>query len=135
MHRRVRFVTLAVLIVVLLVASAAARQQAFRSETGSATKACVHDGYDLWDEMKVLPVRFTEFDRKTASWRYQDDHVMKLGSFRLVENAQYRAQDDKRVTVDYLMAHKETVWLCYYCAHCHTLLVAYELKPGALALK
>lgn len=135
MHRHVRLITFAVLFVILSVAAAAARPQEFRSEKGSATKTCIHDGYDLWDEMKVLPVRFTEFDSKTANWKYQDDRVMKLGTFALVESAQYRSQDDRRVTVDYLIAHKEAIWLCYYCVHCHTLLVAYELKPGAIAIK
>ncbi len=136
MRCHVRPLTL-VLLVVFSVATA--RTQTLRSDsapadTAPATKACNHDGYDLWDEMKVLPVRFTEFDRKTASWKYQDDRVMKLGSFALTDSAQYRSQDDRRVRVDYLMQHKEAIWLCYYCAHCHTLLVAYELKPGALTL-
>jgi len=139
MRCHVRTLSLVLLLVVFSVAAATARTQTLRSDsapadTAPATRACNHDGYDLWQEMKVLPVRFTEFDKKTVSWRYQDDRVMKLGSFTLTDTAQYRAQDDRRVKVDYLMQHMETIWLCYYCAHCHVLLVAYELKPGALTL-
>jgi len=137
MRCQVRTLALVLLLVVFSVATA--RTQTLRSDSGPgdtapATRACTHDGYDLWDEMKVLPVRFTEFDNKKASWKYQDDRVMKLGSFTLTDSAQYRAQNDRKVQLDYLMQHKDAIWLCYYCVHCHTLLVAYELKPGALTL-
>src|ERR1041385_1809959 len=117
MHCHIRLATLAGLLVVFLVAATTARTQAPQNEKGPAIKACAHGGYELWDGLKVLPVQFIEFDRNTATWKYQDGHLMKVGSFALAERTQYRSREKKEVNVHYLMARKDAFWLCYYCAH------------------
>lgn len=98
---------------------------------GEQIKTCNHGGYDLWDVMKMLPVRFTEFKAETAEWKYQDDYTVKLGSFVLRENAQYISREKKAVSMLYLMQRRDSDWLCYYCSRCHALLRAYELRPGS----
>lgn len=70
MHGHVRLVTLAVLIVVFLVVATTARTQAPQNEKGPAIKACAHEGYQFWDGLKVLPVRFIEIDRNTVTARH-----------------------------------------------------------------
>lgn len=130
MRCHVRLVTFAVLLPVFLVIAATARTQAPRIQKEPATKTCSHADYEMWDELRVLPVRFTDFQDNTAAWKYQDAHIIKVGSFALYESGQYISREAKKVGVDYLMAHKDAGWLCYYCARCQTLLRAYELKAG-----
>ena len=94
-------------------------------------KACNHGGYELWNTLRMLPVRFTEVDGNTARWEYQDAYNVKLGSFVLYGNAKLISTEKKEVDVLYLEQRKESNWLCYYCSLCHVLLRAYELKPGS----
>src|ERR1051325_1914996 len=102
--------------------------------TGEKTepaRACNHGGFDLWHALRMIPVRFTEFNGDTAQWQYQDEYTVKLGSFALCEKAQYISQEKKAVSVLYVMERKGSEWLCYYCSHCNALLRAYELKSGS----
>ena len=97
--------------------------------------ACSHGGYDLWDQLRILPVHFTEFNGDTARWKYQDPQTVRLGSFVLRQNAQYISREKKDVKTPYLIERKDSDWLCYYCSHCNALLVAYELKRGSSSPK
>ena len=125
MYCHVRLATLAALLVACLIVAATARPQAPQSAQGPAIKtACTHDGYELWDDLKMLPVQFIEFNSNTATWKYQDERMMKVGSFALAENGQYISREEKKVGLGYVTAHKDATWLCYYCAHCHLLLIA-----------
>src|ERR1051325_5116951 len=70
--------------------------------TGEKTepaRACNHGGFDLWHALRMIPVRFTEFNGDTAQWQYQDEYTVKLGSFALCEKAQYISQEKKAVSV------------------------------------
>ena len=113
-----------------LLVLATARAQDPDREKG-LPKACTHGGYELWDQLRVLPVHFTEFTGDTAWWKYQDAHTVKLGSFVLRQRAIYVSRENKDVKALYLMERKGSDWLCYYCSHCNALLAAYELKPGS----
>jgi hypothetical protein len=100
----------------------------------AAARSCRHAGHDLWDSLRMLPVRFIEFQDGVARWKYDDEHTVKLGTFVLRESAQYISRDKKVMTADYLMRRKDSDWLCYYCFHCNVLLRAYELKsPSSLS--
>ena len=94
-------------------------------------KTCNHGGYDLWNVMRMLPVRFTEFNGETAQWKYQDEYTVKLGSFVLQANAQFISRERKEVPASYVVLRKDSAWLCYYCSQCRALLRAYELRPGS----
>jgi hypothetical protein len=100
-------------------------------EKTEPARACNHGGFDLWDALRMIPVRFTEVRGDTALWQYQDQYTVKMGSFILQKKAQYISREKKEVSVLYVMERKGCDWLCYYCSHCNTLLRAYELKPGS----
>ena len=123
MHCRVGPLTLLSLVVMFSTAQA---QNPVEKE-----KTCNHGGYDLWNTLRMLPVRFTEVDGNTARWEYQDEYNVKLGSFVLFGKAKLISTEKKEVNVHYLEQRKESNWLCYYCSLCHVLLRAYELKPGS----
>jgi hypothetical protein len=127
---RMRLFTL----LVLLILFGTAHARNLLSGKDPAVEICNHGGYELWDNMRMLPVHFTQFDSNIASWKYQDDYVVELGAFSLNTNTQYISREKKRVDVLYFMARKGTDWLCYYCSHCHALLRAYELKAGSSSL-
>ena len=111
------------------VSSAMVFAQALPNVQEHTARLCDHGGYDLWSELRMLPVRFTKFDdNNTAAWKYQDDRMVKVGAFVLNERAHYVSREGKKVGVPYLIDHKDAEWLCYYCAQCNTLLTAYELK-------
>ena len=94
-------------------------------------RACNHGGFSLWSALRIIPVRFTEFNGDIARWKYQDEYTVKLGSFVMRENAQYISREKKEVSVLYVMERKNSDWLCYYCSQCNALLRAYELKSGS----
>src|SRR6185369_1237552 len=106
-----RQVVLLALLGPLLMFSTARGQE---SRENATQRICNHGGFDLWDFLRILPVRFTEFNGDTAKWKYQDEYNVKLGSFVLCEKAQYLSAEEKTVDVRYLMQRKESIWLCYY---------------------
>ena len=111
-----------------LLVLASARDQNLDNE--NAPQACNHNGFELWDGLRVLPVHFIDVSGDTARWKYQDQHTVRVGTFVLAKNAKYVSTENKDVKVLYLTQRKSSDWLCYYCGHCHSLLAAYELKPG-----
>jgi hypothetical protein len=119
------------LMAILILAFASAHGQQLPSAKAPAARACSHDGYELWQELKILPVQFIGFNDEGAIWKYQDNDITHLGAFVLNEKTQYVAQEKKHVSAVYVQGRPDAVWLCYYCARCHTLLIAYELKPGS----
>ena len=122
-----RVVPLTLLSLVVMFSTALAQNPGEKEDP----KTCNHGGYDLWNTLRMLPVRFTEVDGDTAHWEYQDQYNVKLGSFVLHGKAKLISTDKKVVNVLYLAQRKESNWLCYYCSLCHVLLRAYELKPGS----
>jgi len=118
------------LLSLFLMLSTAWAQYATEGKTKPA-KACDHGGFDLWNALRMIPVRFTEFKGDTACWQYQDPRTVKLGSFVLQENAQYISREKKEVSMLYVMERKSSAWLCYYCSQCNALLRAYELKSSS----
>lgn len=110
---------------VFLTTASAARAQGSLSEERD-TKACNHIGYDLWDFLKVLPVRFVDSDPEIGRWKYEDAHTIRTGSF-VLHDAEYVSRENKKVNLAYVMRHKGSDWLCYYCSHCNALLRAFEL--------
>ena len=112
-----------------LLASINARAQDLVQNTEPA-KACNHGGYDFWDAIKMLPVRFTAFNSDSVAWQYQDDYKVKVGSFVFYEKAAFVSREQKELTVSYAKQQKNAHWLCYYCSRCNKLLRAYELLNG-----
>ena len=126
---RRRILLLAISCFVVVFGTARAQEHACEKEPAGT---CNHGGCDLWDAIRIRPVRFTEFNGKTAQWKYRDEYTLKLGSFVLLEHSQYVSREKQRVSVSYLTKHADSDWLCYYCYRCNALLKAYELKPGTL---
>ena len=75
-------------------------------------KVCNHS-YNIWDAIRILPVRFTEFNGDRVQWKYRDEYIVKSGSFSLHPKAQYISRDKKPVSLVYVMQHKDSDWLCY----------------------
>lgn len=125
--RRKALLTLLGFLLMLLTAQA----QHQTTENPEPAAVCDHGGFDLWNALRMIPVQFTAFNGETARWQYQDEYVVKLGSFVLHKKAQYISREKKEVSRLYLMERKGTDWLCYYCSLCNALLRAYELKQGS----
>ena len=125
MRRKVVILTVLGFFVMLSTAWA----QYMTEEKPRPAKACNHGGVDLWSALRMIPVRFTEFNGDTARWQYRDQYTLKLGSFILHKNAQYTSREKKKVSLLYVTECKGSDWLCYYCSNCNALLKAYELKP------
>lgn len=113
----------------------AARAQHQVSGEALERERCNHGRHEVWDGLRVLPVRFIRFDDNTAFWKHQAHHIMKVGAFVVDENTQYISREKKRVAELYVMERKGSEWLCYYCSNCHALLKAYELRAGSSSLE
>jgi len=130
MRRKVVLITL---LGFTLMLSTAWAQYVSEEKPGPA-KTCNHGGFDMWDALRIIPVRFTEFKGDTAWWQYQDQYTLKLGSFVLNKKAQYISREKREASMLYVTERKSSNWLCYYCSHCNALLRAYELKSGSSPL-
>jgi hypothetical protein len=122
---------LIVLFSVLLMLPAVRAQQG-PPENSHSARTCRHGGSDLWDVLRIIPVRFTDFNVGTVRWQYRDPYTVKVGSFALDESAHYTSREKKEVSWLYVTECRGCTWLSYYCFHCHTLLRAYELKSGSV---
>jgi hypothetical protein len=84
----------------------------------------------VWENLRVRPVMFIEFDGEIARWKYQDDRNIKMGSFLLHGSTGYISSSDEEVSLFYVMQHRNSNWLCYYCFRCNMLLRAYEMAAA-----
>ena len=128
MYRHLRF--LAFLIGFLLLFTTAGAQEQPSTQEPPVIN-CNHGGYGLWDALRVLPVHFIRFKSNAVIWKYQDEYTIKLGAFMVSEDSRYFSRDMRGVSEADITDLGSAVWLCYYCSRCQTLLIAYEMKPGA----
>lgn len=119
------------LLLTMLITFTAAEAQGPAYDNKEPARICNHGGYDVWDVLRMLPVRFIGFEGETLRWKFQDEYTVKMGSFALLDDSRYVSREKKEVSASYVMRRTDSYWLCYYCNNCNGLLRAYELKPGS----
>jgi hypothetical protein len=85
--------------------------------------------FDYWQRVRSMPVKFTDIDRNTAYWKFEDKTGVHLGSFQLEKFSLYfdaKLEKKDRLYFEFNLTNYE--WGVNYDSDCFSILSATKLK-------